>query len=171
MNRPAPDEYDPYFATYIDKVEGDDLLGQLAAVQVVTRKRLSGISEAEAEHRYAAGKWSIKEILAHLIDGERIFCARAVAFARGDRTALPGFDENAYAAASNADRRPLSEILEELAAVRAATIALFRSFDEAELSRSGIASESRISVRALGFAIAGHELHHRAVIEERYLRR
>jgi len=169
MNRPAPTEYDPYFETYIDKVEGDDLLGQLAAVHAVTRERLSGLSEAHAEHRYAAGKWSIKEILAHLIDGERIFGARAVAFARGDRTALPGFDQDAYVAASNADRRPLAEILEELAAVRAATIALFRSFDEAELGRSGIASESRISVRALGFVIAGHEVHHREVIEERYL--
>lgn len=169
MNRPAPNEYDPYFATYIDKVEGDDLLGQLAAVQAATRERLCDLSEADAEHRYAAGKWSIKEVFAHLIDGERIFDARAVAFARGDRTALPGFDENAYVEASNADRRPFGEILEELEAVRVSTIALFRSFDEAELLRSGIANESRISVRALGFVIAGHELHHRAVIEERYL--
>jgi uncharacterized damage-inducible protein DinB len=119
--------------------------------------------------RYAPGKWTIKEILVHVVDDERIYAYRALRFARGDLTPLPGFEQDEFAAASDANERPVPDILAEHAAVRDATIALFRGLPEAALLRSGVADGKRFTVRALGYHMAGHEAHHMAVVKERYL--
>jgi hypothetical protein len=169
MRRPTPEEYVSYFGTYIDLVEGDDFLTSLTDVHATTQAVLAPLTEAQADHRYAPGKWSVKEVIQHVIDGERVFCARALAFARGDTTPLPGFDQDVYAANCRADERPFTEILEEFAAVRAASVALFRSFDESTLDLAGVADGNPLSVRAIGFILPGHELHHRGVLEARYL--
>jgi len=169
MKKPAPSEHDPYFKQYIDLVEGEDLLGRLESVHEETRSLLSSLSEDRAGHRYAEGKWSIKEVIGHLIDCERILTMRSLVIARGDRTELPGFDQDLYVRTSGADRRRLVDLAEEHDAVRKATVTLFRSFDDAMLVKQGIANESIISVRALGFVVAGHEVHHTNVIRDRYL--
>jgi uncharacterized damage-inducible protein DinB len=120
-------------------------------------------------HRYAAAKWTIKEVLVHVVDDERIYAYRALRFARGDRTQLPGFEQDDYTPLSGANQRPLDDILAEYAAVREATIALFRGLPEEALLRSGVADGKRASVRALGYHIAGHEAHHVSILRERYL--
>lgn len=129
---------------------------------------LSRLTEAQALLRYAPGKWTPKEVLLHLIDTERIFTYRALRFARGDAQSLPGFDENEFAANSEANDRPLSDLLTEYHAVRAATLALFGSFNAAQLDRVGLANGGATSVRALVFITAGHERHHLAILRERY---
>ncbi len=169
MKRPAPSEHDPYFKIYIDLIPGADLIGLLESVHEETQSLLAGISEEKAGHRYAPDKWSIKEVLAHLVDCERVFAYRALTFARGDRTELPGFDHDDYVRASAADARTLVDLAAEYGAVRKSTLILFRSFDEDALDRRGIANQNPITVRALGFVAVGHELHHRNVIQERYL--
>lgn len=169
MKRPAPSEHDPYFQVYIDLVPGADLIRLLESVHEETQALIAGISEERAGYRYARDKWSIKEILVHLVDCERVYAYRALAFARGDRTELPGFDHDDYVRASGADARTLADLAAEYEAVRTSTLALFRSFDEAVLGRRGIANQNPITVRALGFGAVGHEIHHRNVIRERYL--
>lgn len=168
MRRPAAGEYAPYFATYIDLVPGDDLLAAMAEEHAATLARLTPLDEVRAMHRYAPGKWSVKQVIQHVTDCERIFTARALAFARGDTTPLPGFDHDAYVEASDADERDLVDILAEFAAVRASTVELFGSFAEPTLDLVGTANDNRMSVRAIGFTIVGHELHHRGVLEARY---
>jgi uncharacterized damage-inducible protein DinB len=167
--RPQLAEHEPYWSRYIDLVTEDDLFTALDANQNSTDRTLSSISEEKAAYRYAPGKWSIKEMLNHLIDAERVFAYRALAIARGDQQSLPGFDENPYAEASDADRRPFAEIYAEWKAVRAATLALFRSFSDEAWARIGTANSKRISVRALAYVTAGHERHHMKVLRERYL--
>jgi uncharacterized damage-inducible protein DinB len=130
---------------------------------------LRALPEAKGDHRYEPGKWSVKEVVGHLIDGERVFSYRALRFARQDETPLPGFEQDLFVSAASFDRRTLGSLLEEFGAVREATVHLFRHLDEEALSRSGIASENRMSVRALAWVIAGHERHHRGVLQERYL--
>jgi uncharacterized damage-inducible protein DinB len=121
------------------------------------------------DYRYAEGKWTIKEIIQHIIDTERIFSYRALRISRNDKTPLPGFEENDYVDNTDANKRGLQELLTELSAVRHATLLLFKSFSEEQLARIGIASENEISVRAIGFIIIGHQKHHQKVFEERYL--
>ncbi|HEX6334275.1 MAG TPA: DinB family protein, partial [Flavisolibacter sp.] len=121
------------------------------------------------DHRYAAGKWSVKELVQHLIDAERIFSYRALTFARMDMNELPGFDENAYAAIAPAQSRTAADLLLEYGVVQKSSALLFRSFGEQELQASGIANNNRISVLALGFVIIGHALHHQKILRERYL--
>jgi hypothetical protein len=127
------------------------------------------VPEEKLSYRYAEGKWTIKEIMAHLIDDERIYAYRALRFARNDQTELPGFDQDDYAIESAANERSLDDLLEEFAAVRRSTIALFNSFDERVWTRSGVASGNVMSVRAAAYHIAGHELRHLNIIKERYL--
>jgi uncharacterized damage-inducible protein DinB len=127
------------------------------------------ITEAKADYHYADGKWSIRELLCHVIDAERIFAYRALRFARNDRTPLAGFEENDYAPQANASGRSLNKIAQEMAHVRTATIDLFESFTPDMLARKGIASNNELSVVGMGFIIAGHETHHRKVLVERYL--
>src|SRR4029077_5181557 len=121
-------------------------------------------------HRYAPGKWSIKEVIGHVSDAERVFSHRALRFARGDRTRLPGFDEKAYTPAGRFDARPLPDLAAELDAVRHATIALFAGLDSEALARRGPANNKEVSVRALAYIIAGHERHHVGILRERYLK-
>ena len=133
-----------------------------------TRALLRDLPAGRAEHRYAAGKWSVAEVVGHLADAERVFSYRALRIARGDETPLPGFDENAYVPAGRFDRRPIADVVDEFTAVRHATLALLRGLPEDTLTRTGTASGYAVSARALAWIIAGHELHHRAVLRERY---
>ena len=130
---------------------------------------MRSIPSEKGDYRYAPGKWSIKELLGHVIDGERIFAYRALRFGRNDQTALNGFEQDDYVAAGAFDKRELSDLIDEFEEVRRATIHLFRGFDETAWTRRGVASENEVSVRALAYIIAGHELHHMGVLRERYL--
>lgn len=159
----------PYFGTYIDKVPDGDVLTVLESGIQATRGRLASVSEERAGYRYAEGKWSIKEVIGHMSDTERIFTYRLLAFARGDAGPLPGFDENSYTPMQESDRVPFRALVDEFVAVRAATLALLRVLPPAAWERTGTASGSPLSVRAAAWIIAGHEIHHRRVLEERYL--
>lgn len=158
----------PFYREYVEAVEDQDLIPALINSGNQTVDLMKSITEAQGDFRYAEGKWSIKEVLAHIIDAERIFAYRALRFARNDKTELPGFDENTYAAQSDAATRKLYKILEEFNNLRTSTIDLFQSFDEEMLQRSGQANGQEMTVHAIGFVIVGHETHHRGVIQERY---
>ena len=169
--RPAPGEYAPFHAGYVAMVPDGDVLATLKKQLGETLRLLSRLGEPKSRYRYAPGKWSIREVVGHLIDAERVFTYRALTFARGDKTPLPGFDENMWAAASNADARTLKSLLEELKAMRSATLALFKSFNAEQLARIGIASGHPVSVRGLLYVTTGHERHHIKILRERYLAR
>ncbi|MBX2972939.1 MAG: DinB family protein [Flavobacteriales bacterium] len=159
----------PHFRVYLGKAGKDNVPEALHDALERTIALFGAVDESRGGHRYAEGKWSIKEVLQHLNDCERIFAYRALCFARNDSTVLPGFDEDLYAATSAADRIPLATILNEHRVIRQATLALFTSFDEAMLQRSGRAGSSTLSVRDLGLIIAGHAQHHCDIHEQRYL--
>lgn len=167
--RPDASEYLPYYGKYIDRVPDGDLVKTLRAQLDETLALVRGLDDEQGGHRYAPGKWSIREVLQHVIDAERIFAYRALRIARGDATPLASFDENAYAEASNADARTLADLSDELEHVRLSTLALLRPLDGEALARRGTASGAEVSVRALAWIIAGHELHHVSVLRERYL--
>ena len=165
-----PDEYAEYQQAYISLVDDAWSLTEELEVSVhAFIKFVQDIPIDKYDYRYAKGKWTIKDIIQHLIDTERIFAYRALRFARNDSTALPGFEENAYAAVANGSDRKLQEMLVELALVRQCTIALFKSFTEEDLLRRGVASGYNLSVRAVGFIIIGHQNHHMKIFKERYL--
>lgn len=166
--RPASSEYAPYYGTYVSAVPDGDLLALLQRQGRETVKLLREINEKKSQYRYAPGKWTIREVAGHVSDAERVFTYRALRFARRDATPLASFDEKAWATATNADSRPLAEHIEELAAVRAATLALFRGFSEEQFAHSGIASGHQVTVRALAYITAGHERHHVKILQERY---
>jgi uncharacterized damage-inducible protein DinB len=166
--RPASSEYAPYYGTYVGAVPEGDLLSLLKRQGRETVKLLREINEKKSQYRYAPGKWTIREVAGHISDAERVFTYRALRFARGDATPLASFDQNEWAAETNADARPLAEHIEELAAVRAATLALFRGFSEEQFARSGTASGHQVTVRALAYITAGHERHHVKILRERY---
>ena len=168
--KPRPGEYPPYAGMYLDLLPDDGrLLQHLRNGLRGAAGLVAGLPEGTLLHRYAPGKWTIKETLVHVVDDERIYACRAMCFARGETTALPGFEQDDYAAASGANARGLESILAEYAAVREATVTLFEGLDEAALTRTGVANGNRASVRALGWHIAGHELHHLKLIRDRYL--
>jgi len=167
--RPRPDEYVPYFGTYISKVPEGDVLELLGAQGAETQRLLRGLTPTQAMHRYAPGKWSIKEVVGHVADAERVFSYRALRFARGDDTPLTSFDENKWMPFCGFDARSLSDLADELESVRRATLSLFRTFDATALERRGVASGNGVSVRALAYIIAGHERHHVGILRERYL--
>jgi uncharacterized damage-inducible protein DinB len=168
--KPQPGEYPPYAGMYLDLLPDDGRLLQHLRDNLRTAVALVAcLPEERLLHRYADGKWTIKEVLVHLIDDERVYAYRALCFARGETTPLPGFEQDDYTAASGANARELRSILMEYAAVRHATLALFDGLDEAALTRTGVANGNRASVRALGWHIAGHELHHLNLLRERYL--
>jgi hypothetical protein len=169
MKRPDPSEYAPYFEKYIALVPEGEIVATLSRQADDTLKFLSRLNEAQGELRYAPDKWSVKEVVGHLIDTERIFAYRALRFARGDRTPLAGFDENNYVANAGYSERSLSSLLDEFESVRESSLSLFNYLGDAAWSRRGIANENEISVRALAWIIAGHELHHREIIRSRYL--
>jgi len=163
------DEVPSFYHGFVALAKGTDLLQALRKASDRSWDTVYRIPTGFAEHRYAEGKWSIKEVFQHVIDAERIFCYRALRFARNDGTELPGFDENAYVANAGTDRREFHELLREHDVVRTGSIALFRGFSPEMLTRTGIANGHRISVRAIGWVIAGHATHHMDVIDERYL--
>ncbi len=167
--RPDATEYAPFYGTYVGRVPDGDLLELLERQRRETQNLLAGLSDTQALHRYAPGKWSIKEVVGHLMDSERVFCYRALRFARADEKPLQGFDEKAWVPAGSFDARPLADLAAELDAVRRATIALFRGFDAAALARKGTANNNEVTVRALAWIVAGHERHHVAILRERYL--
>ena len=168
--KPEPNEYAPYASMYISLLPDDGLvLKHLEDNLRATTEFMRALPEEKLSYRYSEGKWTIKEIIAHLIDDERIYSYRALRFARNDQTELPGFEQDDYALESGANERSLEHLLEEFAAVRRSTIALFNSFDDRVLTRSGVASGNVMSVRAIAYHLAGHELRHRNIIKERYL--
>lgn len=162
-------EYNPYYQAYINKAQNVGLKEGLRKNFELVLEFLNAIPEDKLEYRYAEGKWTIKEVIQHLIDAERIFSYRALRIARQDQTPLPGFEENDYVPASFANNRSKEELLIDYKAVRQATVSLFDSFTNDMLLQVGTASNSPISVRALGFITIGHENHHCQVIKERYL--
>ncbi|CAM1340919.1 DinB family protein [Tenacibaculum amylolyticum] len=163
-------EYVPYFKHFITKInEEKSIVENLEATQNFFNSVLENIPVEKEEFAYAAGKWTIKEIIQHLIDSERVFCYRALCFARNDKTDLPGFDQDAFAVASHANERDYKTLLTEMEFVRQGTIQLFKSFRQEDLLKIGKGSGNKISVRALGAVIAGHQKHHVEVIQERYL--
>ncbi|MEP7233658.1 MAG: DinB family protein [Ignavibacteriota bacterium] len=167
---PKADEYHQSLAVYISLVGTDDLLSYFESQKESVASLAQTLSEEQLLFRYAPNKWSVKDIFCHIIDCERIYGYRALCIARGDKTELPGFEENDYAESANADRRDIVGIVREYKSVRSATIELFKSFDEATLLSRGTANGSIRSVRSIGYVAAGHELHHLNVIKERYLR-
>jgi uncharacterized damage-inducible protein DinB len=166
--RPEPGEYAPYYETYISKVKGSDILGILEAQRLQMAQLFAARSERDGNFRYATGKWTVKEVLGHVNDTERIFTYRALRIARGDQTALPGFEQDDYVRGGNFAERTLADLADEFELVRAASIALFRSLPKEAWQRRGIASEKEVTARALAFIVAGHEIHHRLILEERY---
>ncbi len=167
IHRAEPSECAPYYHKYCAMVS-DDVLGQLESQRASTRALLDGLDDATALHRYAPGKWSVKEVLGHLIDCERVFTYRAMRFARGDGTELPGFDENAWVPEGRFDDRPVAELAAEFGAVREASIAMFRGLPATTHLRKGVANGHPVTVRALAMILAGHEAHHVAILRERY---
>lgn len=165
----SPTEYNPYFKTYLSKVGEEALVQNLETGMLVTKAFFEALPETKHEFRYAEGKWTPKEILAHLIDSERMFCYRALTIARSDFPNLPGFDENEFAKNSGANEREMQSLVDEYVAVRLASIHFFKNLSEKTLCRSGLANGHNLSVRAAGFIICGHEKHHRGIISERYL--
>lgn len=169
IHRPALEESGPYYGRYIAEVPDGDVAKQLVAQMGDTLALLTSLSDDDARYRYAPGKWSVKEIIGHIADAERIFAYRLLRIVRGDSTPLPGFDENAFVAAAEFDRLPLAQLLHALRLARENTITLVHSLRPADWSRRGTASDTPLSARAVVWIIAGHELHHRAVMQERYL--
>lgn len=166
--RPAVGDHAEFFQGYIDLVPQDDVLVQLASQGRLMQERIGNATEQQGNHRYADGKWTVKQVVQHVIDGERLFGYRALCIARGDRQSLPGFDENAYAEQDGSAARNMASLAEEHGTVRAATLSLYGGFDGAVWQRRGLANGQSIAVRALPWITAGHELHHVAVLQERY---
>lgn len=159
----------PFYKNYVKQIEETDLLQALRISGHRCLELVHSIPDEKADFRYADGKWTIRELLCHMIDGERIFTYRALRFARNDKTPLSGFDENAFAPEANASGRSLQKIVAEMAHLRSATIDLFEGFTPEMLVRKGTANNNELSVVALGFIIAGHETHHCNILKERYL--
>jgi hypothetical protein len=169
MPRPDLSTVPAFYHKYVTQTKEDDVN---AAIQANTAASLSffrSIPDDKWDYRYAEGKWSIKEMLQHIIDADRIFSYRALCIARGEKASLPGFEENEYAAASNADRRSPEELISEFETLRKSIQQLFASFGEGQLSSVGVANNNPISVNAIGFIIPGHTQHHLSVLKERYL--
>jgi len=162
------DEYAPYYGRYISLVQGEDILSILDQQRRQTMMLLSCRDEEDGNFRYAPEKWSAKEVLGHLCDTERIFAYRALRISRADATPLEGFEQDDYVRNGPFAHRPLADLVEEFIAVRRATFSLLRNLDEAAWMRRGIANKNEVSVRALAYTIAGHELHHRGILEEKY---
>lgn len=169
MRRPEPNEAAPYYSTYINLVSGENILEAIETQLDETVSFLTGVSEEQSLHRYLPEKWSIRELLSHVNDTERVFLFRALWFARGFQEPLPSFDQNIGVEGAGADQVSWAQHLEEFRSIRLATLNFFRNLPPEGWSRSGIASDNPFTVRALAYIIAGHVTHHTAVIRERYL--
>ena len=169
MPKPSPSTHPTYFQRYINLVPEEDLSIAFKNQAPLLATFFNSISEEKSTYAYAPGKWTIKELLQHITDTERIFAYRSLCFARKDQNSLPGFDENDYAAASNANARSWNELLEEFLLVRKTTEILFNSFTEAALHHSGMANNNPTSAISMGFTAIGHVYHHINILNERYL--
>jgi hypothetical protein len=166
---PSPDEFAPASAGYVARAAGVTApLDELVAQRARLLNLLSPLTDAEASQRYAPDKWSVKQLVGHLADAERVFAYRLMRIGRGDTTELPGFDENDYARAAESDRHVFGDLLDDWAAVRAATITLARGIPEAAWTNRGTANNTGVSARALLYIILGHVEHHRSILAERY---
>lgn len=168
--RPPAAEYDSYYERYISLVQGENIIDALEEQRRQTMLLLSGRSEADGDSRYAPGKWSAKEVLGHVNDTERIFAYRALRISRGDRTPIEGFEQDDYVRNGPFARCQLEDLIEDFIGVRRATLALFRNLDAEAWMRRGIANNKEVSVRAIAYTIAGHELHHRRILEQQYFK-
>jgi hypothetical protein len=164
-------EYNPYFEQYIQLVtkEGKSIIENMEDSQKEFDTILRKLPEEKHSFSYAEGKWTLKELIQHTIDTERVFCYRAMCFARNDSTSLPGFDQDVFVANGNANQLEFTDLLDEMKTLRKSTIQLYKSFSEEALLRIGVASGNNISVRALGYLFSGHQLHHLNIVKERYL--
>jgi hypothetical protein len=168
IGRPEPGEYAPYYDRYISLIQGTDILGMLESQRRQTMLLLSGREESDGDYRYAPDKWSAKEVLGHVCDTERIFAYRALRISRADRTPIEGFEQDDYVRNGPFAARPFAELIDDYLAVRRATLTLFRNLDDQAWIRRGIANKNEVSVRALAYIIAGHEAHHRRILEQKY---
>ena len=171
ITRPQAGEYAPYYDRYISLVEGEDILNTLDQQRRQMMLLLSGRDEEDGDFRYAPDKWSAKEVLGHVCDTERVFAYRALRVSRADATPLEGFEQDDYVRNGPFAQRPLGDLVEDFIAVRRASLSLLRNLDEAAWSQRGIANKNEVTVRALAYVIAGHELHHRRILEEKYFAR
>lgn len=169
MKRPLPSEYPSFYKNYVDNVKTDNIIKELRDQVIDIQAIISEIPEEKEEYRYAEGKWTIKEIIGHIIDTERVLGYRAMRFARKDKTPLPGYDENQFVANANFNKQTLYSLGHEFAIVREANLALFKVWDEEALSQVGVANGLDVSVRAMLYMIAGHAIHHMNVIKTKYL--
>ena len=167
--RPEKNEYASYYDKYVSLVPDADVVETLERQIEDTLALLRGVGEERAGHRYAPGKWSIKEVVGHLIDTERIFAYRALAIARGEQKPLPGMDQNEYMAGANFDARTLADLLDEFERVRRSNVLMLRGLSDEAWSRRGVASDNEVTVRAIAYIIAGHEAHHVQILRTRYL--
>ncbi len=166
--KPEPDEYAPYYEKYVSLISEDDILATVEKQPLEIEALLSARKEADGDLRYAPGKWSVKEVLGHVIDTERIFSYRALRIARNDRTPMEGFEQDDYVKYGPFGQCSLAALVEEFKSVRLATVSLFRGLDEAAWMRRGVANKNEVSVRAIAYIIAGHELHHKKILQEKY---
>src|SRR5437016_3806930 len=169
MTRPDPTEYDPYFGKYISLVPDGDIVSILSSQVENTLALLRTITEQRGGHAYAPGKWTIKEVVGHLTDAERIFAYRALRIGRNDKTPLAGFEQDDYVANADFNARTLGSLVEEFEAVRRANVQLFKHFTLEEWQRRGTANNTEISTRAVAYSVAGHERHHVEILRSRYL--
>lgn len=169
MSKPLLTSYPAYFQKYVDQVPEEDLLTAFQNQAQIIMPFLSKIDEKKSAFAYAEGKWTLKELLQHIIDTERIFNYRALCIARGESASLPGFDENVYADHSNANSRKWQDMVEEFSIVRKGTEILFKSFTDGMLESTGVSNNNAVTVKSIGFITLGHFSHHKKVIEERYL--
>jgi uncharacterized damage-inducible protein DinB len=169
ITKPLPGSYPAYFDQYISLVKGDHIYEELYQSYIDTMELVTSLDMETLHFRYAEGKWSILEIVQHIMDSERVFAYRALCFARKDTTSLPGFDENNYVVSSNATKRDINDMVREFSLLRASTIELFKSFTPEALDSHGNANSNQVTPRALLFAILGHEIHHRNIIQQRYM--
>ena len=167
ITRPAPTEFAQFYAGYIGKVSDHGPVAALTA-QIAELERLRSMPEDKGNYRYADGKWSVKDVLGHISDAERVFTYRLTRIARGDQTPLAGFDENAWAKTAPHGRRPVADVVDELIAIRRSTLALLSSLDDATLSNTGVANNNPVSARAICWILAGHTRHHLDILSERY---
>ena len=168
MDRPEENEFAEYYNNYISKIEGNEVMPVLEAQSAELRSMISPLPEEKGTYAYDEGKWTIKEVLSHLIDGERIFAYRILRISRGDETPIEGFEQDGYIESSNANNRPFADLLEEFELQRKSNLLLLKNINEPSSRRMGIASGYPISVRALAYISAGHVRHHLGILKERY---
>lgn len=169
IGRPQTEDMTPFAKGYIEQVEGENLLEALNATLLETLRLYQGMDETIGNYRYAAGKWTLKEVLLHIIDTERIFSYRALTMARNDKSPLPGFEQDDYVPASKAESRTLKSLVEEYEVVRKGSIILLENMDDEMLDRKGTANNQPMTARIIGWMMAGHDLHHNKVVRTRYM--